>query len=244
MSYLAGLHPSHSHYMRPQQQEKRSSAPTKTSVVAPMRHELLSNKPLPPVPERTAKAAAFVFHACDVTRNEKLARWEFASAVEMMMRQKLVPYLIEQLDAARLDAEFLEAAQGAEECTLDNFSRWFEKFDTYLLHFYPEVQHERRDQQRSGRPGARGERDQRYANTLGRVGRGLRTSMGSMANLRPNLRRSRDLDADGGLPPGPYNFDGRSSPDRSSPPASDAGSAPRRRPTVNFKPIPADELAC
>ena len=58
------------------------------------------------------------------------------------MRQKLVPYLIDQLDAARVDAEFLEAAQGREECELDTFVLWFELFDSYLLEFYPEVQPE------------------------------------------------------------------------------------------------------
>ena len=60
------------------------------------------------------------------------------------MRQKLVPYLIDQLDAARVDAEFLEAAQGREECELDTFVLWFELFDSYLLEFYPEVQPERK----------------------------------------------------------------------------------------------------
>lgn len=56
------------------------------------------------------------------------------------MRQKLVPYLISQLDASRIDAEFSEASGGAEECSLERFAIWFEKFDLYLLEFYPEVQ--------------------------------------------------------------------------------------------------------
>ena len=55
------------------------------------------------------------------------------------MRQKLVPYLIDQLDAARVDAEFEEAAESEEECKLESFTRWFEKFDLFLLEFYPEV---------------------------------------------------------------------------------------------------------
>lgn len=58
-----------------------------------------------------------------------LSRPEFTNAIEMMMRQKLVPYLIAQIDAARLDAEFAEAAQGAEECSPETFARWFERFD-------------------------------------------------------------------------------------------------------------------
>ena len=74
-------------------------AAVKASVVAPGRDapSALPGVPLPPVGERAAKAAAFVFRACDGTRSGTLLRWEFASAVEMMMRQKLVPYLIEQV---------------------------------------------------------------------------------------------------------------------------------------------------
>ena len=152
-----------------EQASKQNFAAVKASVVAPGRDapRALAGVPLPPVGERAAKAAAFVFRACDVTRSGTLLRWEFASAVEMMMRQKLVPYLIEQvhkhsfpwfplpltlallpvgvsslthlfalsslwitqLDAARLDAEFAEAAQGADECGPETFARWFEKFD-------------------------------------------------------------------------------------------------------------------
>ena len=54
-----------------------------------------------------------------------------------LMRQKLVPYLIDELDAARVDAEFEEAAQGAEEAQDtgeaqgDSFPR---KYSTKFFH--------------------------------------------------------------------------------------------------------------
>jgi len=86
----------------------------KPSVIAPHRDGRPS-QPQQPVGERAAKAAAFVFRACDSTRTGTLLRHEFATAVEMMMRQKLVQYLIDQVDASRLDAEFAEASQGGDE---------------------------------------------------------------------------------------------------------------------------------
>ena len=102
-------------------------AAAKLSVVASLGHE--QHTPDEPVGERAVKAAQFIFRACNATQSGTLQRWEFASVVEMMMRQKLVSYLIEQVDAARLDAEFEEAAQGADECGFETFARWHEKFD-------------------------------------------------------------------------------------------------------------------
>ena len=51
---------------RLREQSSKSSFAVKASVVAPHRHERTDN--LPPVGERAAKAAAFVFRACNVTR--------------------------------------------------------------------------------------------------------------------------------------------------------------------------------
>lgn len=50
-----------------------------------------------------------------------------------------------QVDRARLEAEFNEASQGKDECSLESFARWFEKFDLLLLNFYPEPNPEPRD---------------------------------------------------------------------------------------------------
>lgn len=98
--------------------------PVIASVVASTSHDVLK-----PIHARTKEAAAYIFRACNSTQSGTLSRWEFATALEMMMRRQLVSFLIDQIDAARIDAEFAEAAQGSEECGLDTFTRWFEKFD-------------------------------------------------------------------------------------------------------------------
>ena len=207
---------------RLREQPSRSSfVAVKASVVAPHQHER-TDQPVAPVGERALKAAAFVFRACNTTRTGVLSRWEFASAVEMMMRQKLVPYLIDQVDAARLDAEFAEAAQGDDECGPETFSRWFEKFDAYLLNFYPEVQpppregnkrigrYEQRGSERKSRVGSSSSR--RRSSLLGRgagaiahaVGAGPSSSSGSGASGRshgPAPGRSPPLLMHGTQPP-------------------------------------------
>lgn len=73
--------------------------PTKVSVVVAGAHDPLlpPGAPPPPVSEHAAKAAALVFKSCDSTRRGTLLRLEFAAAIEMMMRQRLVPYLIDQV---------------------------------------------------------------------------------------------------------------------------------------------------
>lgn len=229
-------------------QRQQSFTMPKASVVAPARHEVVPLQPLPAVGEHAAKAAAFVFHACDVTRSGSLRKSEFAQALEMMMRQKLVPYLIQYVDAARLDAEFAEAAQGASSCSLQTFSHWFEKFDAYLLNFYPEVgpdPHHRRVQRVTR---TRPERDNQYRSSLARVGRGLRSSIGSP--VRTTLRRgSRATFAndDGGsryTPPyigSPLRGDALID-ERKSPPSTDSGS--RRRPPIGVQSAPVGELEC
>jgi hypothetical protein len=83
---------------------KKGSEPGKVKASVVAEPEGRKAKSPPPIGERAAKAAAFVFRACDSTRTGTLLRWQFASAVEMMMRQKLVPYLIEQVRAAAAPA--------------------------------------------------------------------------------------------------------------------------------------------
>lgn len=75
------------------------NSPSKVSVVVAAAHEPLLplGAPVPPVSEHAAKAAAAVFKKCDLTRSGTLMRWEFAAAIEMMMRNRLVPYLIDQV---------------------------------------------------------------------------------------------------------------------------------------------------
>ena len=89
----------------------------------------------------------------------------FHSTTLPVMREKLVPYLIDHLDAARVDAEFLEASKGLDGCKLVTFGRWFERFDAYLLEFYPEVQSERRRA-----PSSAGRRNSRRASFNGMLG--------------------------------------------------------------------------
>ena len=76
-----------------------------------------------------------------------------------------------QVDAVRLDAEFAEAAQGADECELAPFARWFEKFDLYLLNFYPEIQPEHTPEQQPSRRAARSDRHSRRQNSRRRGSR-------------------------------------------------------------------------
>lgn len=90
------------------------SGGAKLSVVAPYLHEP-KDKQLKPVDDRAMKAAAFVFRACNTTRTGALTRWEFASAIEMMMRQKLVPYLIDQVHSS-LHPFFVSSPLGAAMC--------------------------------------------------------------------------------------------------------------------------------
>lgn len=79
-----------------QQSAKCHAVPTKASVVA-LENHMPNGIPLKPVGDHASKAAADIFSACDRRRSGTLRRREFATAVEMMMREKLVPYLIEQV---------------------------------------------------------------------------------------------------------------------------------------------------
>ena len=64
-------------------QPKAQNSPTKTSIVRAMLQTQKKGTTRPPVSERAASAAAFVFRSCDVTRSGTLLRWEFATAMEM-----------------------------------------------------------------------------------------------------------------------------------------------------------------
>lgn len=58
------------------------------------------------------------------------------------MKERLVQYLISCLDDARVDAELAEAAASkvhVESCGLETFTRWYARFDVFLLEFYPEA---------------------------------------------------------------------------------------------------------
>ena len=58
------------------------------------------------------------------------------------MKERLVQYLISCLDDARVDAELAEAAASkahVESCGLETFTRWYARFDVFLLEFYPEI---------------------------------------------------------------------------------------------------------
>ena len=59
-----------------------------------------------------------------------------------VMKERLVQYLISCLDDARVDAELAEAAASkvhVESCGLETFTRWYARFDVFLLEFYPEA---------------------------------------------------------------------------------------------------------
>ena len=58
------------------------------------------------------------------------------------MKERLVHHLISCLDDARVDAELAEAAASkahVESCGLETFTRWYARFDVFLLEFYPEI---------------------------------------------------------------------------------------------------------
>ena len=55
------------------------------------------------------------------------------------MQRKLVAYLIDALDGPRVDAEFAEACRQQGQCSFDSFLSWYDRFDSFLLEFYPEV---------------------------------------------------------------------------------------------------------
>ena len=178
----------------------QASPKRKVSVVARVPDQQRVMDPPAPVHERSRAAAAFVFRSCNVSQSGSLLRWEFATAIEMMMRQKLVAYLLEQIDAARIDAEFEEAAQGAEECGLESFTEWFAKFDLYLLEFYPEPQTERKVNGQGSPGGSSGGspvgvlRDHRRGSVLS-VGRraSLSGSVRSLSRRRTSLTLGRHI---------------------------------------------------
>ena len=112
--HLGGVRPSQQHRasggsvfhrlsMRPSTSQAASSSsshgPKRISIVAaPKQHgEHAARLPMAPLHPLTREAAAEIFRGA--TRSATLSRAEFKDAIEAMMRQKLVPYLIEQVRA-------------------------------------------------------------------------------------------------------------------------------------------------
>ena len=90
----------------------------------------------------------------------------------------------------------MEAAQGDDDCGPETFARWFEKFDAYLLNFYPEIQPEHPPASKSRARDGRYERssttgsERRGSTLLGRVRR--RSSLTGRAPMHRDRGREGD----------------------------------------------------